>query len=125
MQRSKLNGYLGLCKRSNSILYGFDNIKASKNCFLVLISSDCKENLERRVSNICAERNIKIKKLNATLNEILNTNNCSVVGIINKNFVEPILKCEGRNGWLLVRFSSWSLHHSNFAFDFVAVPQIS
>ena len=41
------------------------------------------------------------------------------------SLLEPILKCEGRNGWLLVRFSSWILHHSNFAFDFVVVPRVS
>ena len=39
--------------------------------------------------------------------------------------LEPILKCKGKNGWFLMRFSSWSLQHSNFAFDFVAVPQIT
>ena len=39
--------------------------------------------------------------------------------------LEPILKCEGRDGWLLMRFSFWSLHHSNFAFDFVVVPRVS
>ena len=41
------------------------------------------------------------------------------------SLLEPILKCEGRNGWLLMRYSSWSLHHSNFAFDFVVVPRVS
>ena len=35
------------------------------------------------------------------------------------------MKYEGKNGWFLMRFSSWSLQHSNFAFDFVAVPQIT
>jgi|GEM_PF-5851993 hypothetical protein len=39
--------------------------------------------------------------------------------------LEPILKREGKNGWFLMCFSIWSLHNSNFAFDFVAVPQIT
>lgn len=94
MPKSKIENYLGLCRRSNSIIFGFDNIKSSKNCFLVLISFDCKPNLERRIHNICNERKIIFKKLTTTLNEMFNIDNCSVIGITNKNFVKPILECE-------------------------------
>ena len=91
---AKLENYIGLMKRSNSLLYGFDNIKASKKCFFVLIGSDCNEKLELRIKNICDERKIKYKKLKSSLNTLLSTKNCSVVGVINKNFVNPIMEIE-------------------------------
>ncbi len=93
MPSKKLENYLGLCKRSNSIVYGFDNIKDNK-CYLVLIGCDCKEKLEIHIKNFCEQRKIEYKKLDKSLNDLLNTNNCSVVGIVNKNFVNPILECE-------------------------------
>lgn len=93
MPKGKLENYLGLCKRSNSIVYGFDNIKQNI-CYAVLIGCDCKEKLEKHIKNVCEIKNIKYRKLKKSLNELLGANNCSVVGIINKNFVEPILECE-------------------------------
>ena len=93
MPKAKLDGYLGLCKRSNSLVYGLDNIKVN-HCYLVLIGSDCKEKLEMRIHNICEERKMPYRKLKKSLNELLSTNNCSVVGVVNKNFVNPILESE-------------------------------
>lgn len=93
MPKGKLENYLGLCKRSNSIVYGFDNIKKTQ-CCLILIGGDCKEKLETHIKNLCNERNTQHKKLKKSLNELLHVNNCSVVGITNINFVNPILDCE-------------------------------
>ncbi len=93
MPKAKLENYLGLCKRSNSIAYGFDNIKEN-HCFVVLIGGDCKEKLEQRVKNICEIRKIPFRKLKKSLNELLNAENCSVVGITNKNFINPIIESE-------------------------------
>ncbi len=91
---AKLENYIGLMKRSNSLIYGFDNIKASKKCYFVLIGNDCNEKLENRIKNICVERGIKYKKIDSSLNSLLSTKNCSVVGVINKNFVNPIMEIE-------------------------------
>ena len=93
MLKGKLENYLGLAKRSNSIVYGFENIK-SNDCYAVLIGGDCKEKLEMHIKNVCNIRNIKYRKLNKSLNELFKTNNCSVIGIVNKNFIQPILESE-------------------------------
>ncbi|MBR1925338.1 MAG: hypothetical protein IJ837_00605 [Clostridia bacterium] len=95
MLKSKLSGYLGLAIRSNSVLFGFDNLKAyKKKVYCVLISGDVQNKLEQHINNLCEERNITTKKLKNSLDDLIKTNNCKVISIINKNFVVPILECE-------------------------------
>ena len=95
MLKSKLSGYLGLAIRSNSVLFGFDNLKSyKKKVYCVLVSGDVQKKLEQHINNLCAERNIIVKKLKNNLDDLIKTNNCKVISIINKNFVVPIMESE-------------------------------
>jgi hypothetical protein len=95
MQTNKLRSYFGFAKKSSSIIYGFDGLKKDyKKISGVFLSCDISGNLEQKVVDFCLNKNIIYKKLEYSLDDLLNTNNCMVVAIINKNFVKPILECE-------------------------------
>ena len=92
---SKLENYLGLAKRSNSLIFGFDNIKSQKNkIFCIILCKTANDKQKNYVDALCKEKGIEFRTTNILLDELLKTTNCKVVGIINKNFVKPILESE-------------------------------
>ncbi len=90
----KIEKYLGFCKKSNSIIYGFDNIKKEKKqIFGILLCSSANEKLKLQINHICETRKIKLKVLkDLTIDELLNTNNCKVIALTNENLSKAILE---------------------------------
>ncbi len=90
----KIEKYLGFCKKSNTIIYGFDNIKKEKKqIFFVLLCSSANEKLKTQINHICETRKIKLKVLkDVTIDDILHTNNCKVIALTNENLSKAILE---------------------------------
>ncbi len=93
--QSKLGSYLGLAKRANALVYGYDNIKSEKNVCLIVMCKDANSKLREHIYNLVEKLNLPIRVLKEKqLDDILYTTNCKVVGLINKNFLKPILDSE-------------------------------
>lgn len=91
---NKIKSYLGFAKKSNEIIYGFDNLNTTKkNIKLILYSDSISEKSLKNLRYLANEKKWKMAKLIKTsLDELLNTSNCKIVGIINENLAKAILK---------------------------------
>ncbi len=77
--------YIGLARKAGAVLFGIDNIISSrKPVHLILLSeSEASENLVKKVNGFLANKNIKLISLKYTLDSILGTQNCKVIGLTN------------------------------------------
>lgn len=93
--QSKLNSYLGLAKKAGAVVYGLENIKKNKNKIcVVVLSCDATEKMVAHIMNLTNKKfYVRILK-EKTLDELLNTSNCKVIGITNKGFESPVINCE-------------------------------
>ena len=90
---NKILTYLNFAKKSGTIIFGIDNIKASKNkLFCVLLSCDASQNLITSTKNFSETNNISFMQLDGTIDELLKTTNCKVIAISNQSLAEQILK---------------------------------
>jgi len=96
MPQGSLKNYLGLAKRASAVVFGIDNIKSyRKPIFCIILCSSAGEKLKSSIEIISKNKGIPLKILQSgTLDEMLNTQNCKVIAITNKSFIEPIFKCE-------------------------------
>lgn len=94
MKVEKIKTYVGFAIRSGEIVFGFDNIMKSKSKIkLILISSTQQEKVANKLIKYGEEKNIKVIKLNDyKVEDFTSRDNCKVIGIINYNLAEVILK---------------------------------
>ncbi len=95
MQQNKLKTYLGFAVKSNSIVFGFDNLlETRKKVCCVIYSHDINLKIEQKLLDLCKYKNWALIKLteNDTLSVLLNRENCKVIGITNKDLVNGILQ---------------------------------
>lgn len=91
MQESinKLKTYLGFSIKSNSIVFGYDNItKSKKNFDVVIFCSSASEKHIYPILNM-GHKCVKLKQL--VLGEIIGRDNVKVVAIKNYNLVKAVL----------------------------------
>lgn len=89
---NKLKSYMGFCIKSNSILFGSDNIiKTKKKLDMVLFCSTASEKHIYPIKN----KGVKCVKLkNVLLSELVGRENVKVVGIKNFGLSKAILSFE-------------------------------
>ena len=94
MQESinKLKTYLGFSIKSNSIVFGYDNITKSRKQFDVVIF--CSSATEKHVNPIVCLGHKCVKLKHANLGELIERNNVKVVAIKNYNLAKAILSIE-------------------------------
>ena len=95
MDNVKLARYLGLAIKGGFVVYGLDNIKAIRvlrGKAIVLCNTASKRTHDSIVA-LATERGAKLIELaNITLDELIKTNNCKVICVVNKDLAEVINK---------------------------------
>ncbi len=94
MQQNKLKTYLGFAIKSNSVVFGFDNLlETKKHVRCVLFSNDINPKIETKLLDLCKYKNWALAKVeDATIAQLTDRINCKVVGVINKDLVNGILQ---------------------------------
>lgn len=86
---NKLKTYLGFSVKSNSIIFGYDNIlKTRKKLDVVIFCSSAQEKIIKPILNL-EFKCVKLKVLK--LSDLLNRENVKVIGIKNYNLTKAIL----------------------------------
>lgn len=86
---NKLETYLGFSVKSNSIIFGYDNIlKTRKKLDVVIFCSSAQEKIIKPILNL-EFKCVKLKDLK--LSDLLNRENVKVIGIKNYNLTKAIL----------------------------------
>ena len=89
--------YYGLASRAGKVAYGADRVKElilKKKVYLVIIAEDASINTREKFTNYATENNVKIM-IYGSINENSNSigkKNKAIIGILNKNFSDEILK---------------------------------
>lgn len=93
---NKLKNYLGLARRANAMVFGIDNIKASRApMFGIVLGEDASPNLKAAVTLIASTRGIPLKVLTRTkLDDLIHTKNCKVIALTKADLARPILNIE-------------------------------
>ena len=94
MQESvnKLKTYLGFSIKSNSIVFGYDNITKSRKKFDVVIF--CGTATEKHTNPIVFLGHKCVKLKNVNLGELIDRNNVKVIAIKNYNLAKAILSID-------------------------------
>lgn len=92
MKENKILTYINFARKAGVVVYGIDNIKATKkDIFCVIIDSTAKENLLSSAKTYCKKHGLELITLNCKLDDILKTNNCKILGICNQDLANQIL----------------------------------
>ena len=99
MQTNKLNGLLGLCKKSGNLIVGSDPVLSAirnkkRAPALVLLAADASANTQKRIRNCCAYYKIKLFGLPLdadTLGHLTGKRGAvAVAGVLDSGFAEAI-----------------------------------
>ena len=84
--------YVGLARKAGDVLFGQDNILSARNApYLVMVSvNEASQNLNKKIYNFIANKNIKLIKFSDSLDKYLGTQNCKVIGITNRELAEKV-----------------------------------
>ena len=84
--------YVGLARKAGAVLFGQDNILSARNTpYLVIVSiNEASQNLNKKIYNFIANKNIKLIKFSDSLDKYLGTQNCKVIGITNRELAEKV-----------------------------------
>lgn len=86
----KIKAYVGFAIKSNKIVYGVDNILLSRQVHVVIYDVDLADNSLSKLTKYLENNNIEGLKTDK-LKEIVNRDNCKVIGIKDKNLSKAIL----------------------------------
>lgn len=94
MNQNKLKSYFGFAIKSGNVIFGYDNLfKSKKAPLLVVISPDLAEKMANKVKIFCDEHKINLLTLeNLNLSDIINRDNCKVLGILDLELSKVIAK---------------------------------
>lgn len=91
---NKVLTYLGFAKKSNNIIFGIDKLQNyNKKIHLIILCKTANEKYLKTAQNIRAKNKnctVLITKV-CTLNELLNTDNCKIIGIKNLSLSKAII----------------------------------
>ncbi len=92
----KIKTYLGFSVKSNQIVYGIDNlISTRKKVHLIIACKTLTDNGLNQLLKFASKEHIKVVSPNEeTLSELLNKNNCKIIGLTNGNLSKAIENCE-------------------------------
>ena len=84
--------YVGLARKAGAVLFGQDNILSARNApYLIIVSiNEASQNLNKKIYNFIANKNIKLIKFSDSLDKYLGTQNCKVIGITNRELAEKV-----------------------------------
>ncbi len=87
----EVSRYIGLAQKAKQIVYGLDNLKKAEGVHLILICSTASEKMYEELVYISQKYNIPLYKMEyITLDQVLHTENCKVVGITNNHLATQI-----------------------------------
>ncbi|HEY8389811.1 MAG TPA: hypothetical protein VIL26_02485 [Clostridia bacterium] len=96
MNINKVETYIRFAIKGRKIIYGLDNIKVQPNKIKIIIADNSLSEKSLRETKFISEKNkIPLILSEADLNQILNTNNCKVIGISDINLAKAILNNVG------------------------------
>lgn len=98
MNNDRFLSTLGLARRAGKIVYGFDSVSESVNCIqLIYTASDISERTQRNIDCIVSKKNILIRPLRYTKNELgysIGTKPVGIIGITDKGFTKLLISKE-------------------------------
>lgn len=96
--KTKISSYLGFAIKSNSIIYGLDNLKVyNKKLYLILLCHTANDStIQFAISKSKLLPSCCVGITNDTLNDLLNADNCKIIGIKNKSLATAIISCEDK-----------------------------
>jgi ribosomal protein L7Ae-like RNA K-turn-binding protein len=107
MSKNKIDTYIRFAIKSRSIIYGIDNIKKGiRQIKIIIADKTLSENSLDKAGLLCNKNNIPLVISEEELNNILNTENCRIIGITNRNMAEAIINNVGE-GYFWRRESKW------------------
>ena len=92
MKENKLRSYLGFAIKSGKTLFGYDKLFEKRVIpKLVIICSTLNEKNSSKVIDFCSNLGVKYIKLDSyVLGELIQRDNCKVIGICDDNFSKVI-----------------------------------
>ena len=93
VDEKKIFSYVNFAIKAKDVVYGIDNIKTSRaNISYIILSKTASKNLLDATTRFCQQKNIPyLITIKYTLDELLHTNNCKVIGITNQNIAQQII----------------------------------
>lgn len=101
MSKKKIDTYIRFAIKSRSLIYGIDNIKKGiKQIKVIIADKTLSENSLDKARLLCSRNNIPLIISEEELNNLLNTDNCKIIGITNINMAEAIIQNVGEGYFL-------------------------
>lgn len=93
VDEKKIFSYVNFAIKAKEVVYGIDNIKTSRaNISYIILSKTASKNLLEATTRFCQQKGIPFAITKEyTLDELMHTNNCKVIGVTNQNIAQQII----------------------------------
>lgn len=92
---NKLETLIGFAVKSGKIVFGFDNLcETRKNVKLVIYSPTTNDKVKQKLVLLCQHKKWDLIETVDTLENLIHRDNCKVIGIVDKNMSDTILKLD-------------------------------
>lgn len=93
---SKINNYLGICKKAGYLIVGSDNLQDyHQKLYLIIVRGEISTTIKKLIKRKMLEyENIPCIIAKEEFSHVIGLQNCKVVGIKNKGITEEILKLQ-------------------------------
>ena len=91
LDRNKLKEYLGICNKAGYLIIGADNLKKyNKKLYLLVVDAMVSKNLQKVIDKfqVIGVQNCLVENLS----DLVEIENCKIVGIKNHGLAQEILK---------------------------------
>ncbi len=93
MGNTKIANILGLARKSGNLIIGSDNLKGyRKKLYLLIVKSTAGKAVLSLAEDLSKKTGCEVLNLDIDLTQVLNINNCQIVGIKNKGFADSIMQ---------------------------------
>ena len=93
----KIENYLGFAIKAGKLLYGIDNVEASKKRkYLLIICKTASENLVKSAYRYAEKNNIPIIQAERVLEEMIYKSNCKLIAVQDSNLAKAMIETVGR-----------------------------
>lgn len=90
MNREKIKSYLGISHKAGYLIIGADNLKNyNKKLYLILVDKNISNTLQKVINKFEGQIQVEIIE---NLNELVEIENCKIVGIKNYGLANEIIK---------------------------------
>lgn len=91
---NKIVSYLGFAQKSGSVIFGVDNLKSyRKKLYLILTCPTSSEDAKKVAIKKQQETGCEIYTTIQPLSDLLNRENCKIIGVKNKELSMAIIGC--------------------------------